>query len=1174
MSIIIVRACHLLSESSAILHNLSRNHRLLLMLAVALAYYASGRAGLLLHSVAGVVSLIWPPSGIAFAAIWRFGRPALAGVMLGSLALTLNVSGLWTFSVPVALGNALPLLGACRLLRWRGVRDLFDDPASVWKFLMLGGVLAPACGATIGTLALGASGMVPAPALSHAWLVWWVGDAIGVLILAPPLLTLPSWRKGVFTARRAPELIALAAAIALYCWQVFFVRNWSDHLPLSLLAAPLIIWAALRFEFALVTVIVLVLAVCAIVATVVSHAGLPGDAPGAGVLYVNTYLATIAFCALAVGSSFASQRRAFAQLRSSEERFRQLFERSKAVELLIDAGDLRIIDANDAAVSFYGWNRLRLIDKPFADINVLPAAPLAAQMARAVAGERDHYFFQHRRANGDIRDVEIHFSPMRLGHTEVLYSVVHDITERKRAEARLEGQTQILRALMLNAPLHTLLHDLALFVEALVPNARCSIMLVDPSGLTMSNGAGPNIPEEYQRRVEGFPIGEGYGSCGTAAARKETVIAVDVQRDPLWAPFLDMIRPFEWLRACWSSPFFATSGEVLGTFAMYYDRPRAPTAEEGELIGMAAALAGIVVQRRRDEQRLRDSEQRFRATFEQAAVGVALVSIDGRWLKINQKLCDILGYSHDELYRLNPGALSDPGDWARSRELEHQLVTGQIEHFRLDQRYIRKDGAAVWVGLTSTVARDADGVIQYFISVIEDISERKRAEAEIERLALYDPLTGLPNRRLLIDRLQHALALARRSERCGALLYVDLDRFKHLNDARGHAAGDALLKLVAERLQAGVRGEDTVARLGGDEFVVLLENLGASTTAATLAAGAIAEKMRQTLEDAFSPEGYEHYISASVGVTVFPKAGEAAEDLLKEADTAMYRAKERSRNAVCFYAPEMQTAAELRLSLERDLRSALSREEFRLFLQPQVDVQGRVVGAEALLRWAHPEKGLIAPATFIPLAEDTGLIVPLGEWVLRTAASFVRRIGLVGADFSIAVNVSPRQFREPQFVEQLKGILRDSGADPRRLVLEITEGVVIADFSDTIAKMTELQRLGIRFSIDDFGTGYSSLAYLKRLPLHELKIDRTFISELPADANDVALVETILAVARHLQLQVVAEGVESAEQFEFLKRRGCDLFQGYHFGRPQSAAQLFEFLEGADGAIGRARSEG
>ena len=1131
----------------------------LLAAAVALAYVAAGRLGLLMYSLTDVTSLIWPPAAIAFAAIWRFGRPALIGVGLGSLLVGFELSGALAFSLPVAFGNALSMALACRLLRWRGVRELFAEPASVWEFLLLAGALAPFCGATIGTLALGATGIVAAPDLSTAWLTWWVGDAVAVLILVPPLLALPRWRPRAWS-RRLLEVALLLACAALYCWQVFFAHDWPNDLPLALLSAPLIIWAALRFELALVTLIVLLLAGCAVVATLGGHGMLLRDTPAASVLYLDCYLATIAFCALVVNASFAARRRAFEQLRSSEERFRQLFEHSKAPELLVETAQWRIVDANAAAVAFYGRDRRALIDLPLAALNVLPAAQVLSQMRRAAAGERDQFFFQHRLADGEIRDVELHCSAIRRGALETFYCVVHDITERKRAEAKLEGQTNILRALMLNAPLETLLRELALFIEALMPDMRCSIMLVDPSQLTLSNGASPNLPESFRRWVEGFPIGEGYGSCGTAAARRETVIAVDVQRDPLWLPFLDVVRQYGWLRACWSSPFFAISGEVLGTFALYCGRSRAPTAEEGDLIGMAAALAGVIVQRRRDERRLRDSEERFRATFEQAAVGVALVSIDGRWLKINQKLCDILGYGHDELFRLNPGAISGPEDWEQNRQLERRLMAGEIEHYRLDRRYIRKDGSPVWAGLTATVARDAQGMIQYFIAVIEDISERKRAEAEIERLALYDPLTALPNRRLLTDRLQHALVSARRRRRCGALLYVDLDRFKHLNDARGHAAGDALLKLVAQRLLSGVRAGDTVARLGGDEFVVLLEDIGDTLAQATEAASAIAEKMRQALEAAFSPEGYEHYISASVGVTVFPKAGESAEDLLKEADTAMYRAKERSRNAVCFYAPEMQTAAELRLSLERDLRAALGRGEFRLFLQPQRDAGRRIVGAEALLRWAHPDKGLIAPATFIPVAEETGLIVPIGEWVLNTAAGFIRRLEATGSELSIAVNVSPRQFREPRFVESLKAILRDNGADPRRLVLEITEGVVIADFSDTIAKMTELQRLGIRWSIDDFGTGYSSLAYLKRLPLHELKIDRTFINDLVDGGNDMALVETILAVARHLDLQVVAEGVESAIQFELLEQRGCTRFQGYHCGEPRAPGLWFECL--------------
>ncbi len=493
-----------------------------------------------------------------------------------------------------------------------------------------------------------------------------------------------------------------------------------------------------------------------------------------------------------------------------------------------------------------------------------------------------------------------------------------------------------------------------------------------------------------------------------------------------------------------------------------------------------------------------------------------------------------------------------------SREQLRDLFMRQHLSREGEWQFRRRDGEWVPVSLVITELRDVDGKLLGYLSSSRDISERKRAEQEIERLAFYDPLTGLPNRRLLMDRLQHALAVARRSNHYGAIFFIDLDFFKHLNDARGHAVGDQLLVQVAERFQTLLREQDTVARLGGDEFIVLLEGLGDQREAAAELARAMAERLRDALSQPFELSDGEHSVTASIGVTLFPKGGEGAQDLLKEADTAMYRAKQQDRNAVCFYEPAMQQAAEERLVLDRELRHGLQHREFMILLQPQVDHRGGIVGAEALLRWHHPQRGLVAPGNFISAAEESGLIGPIGEWVLAEACAVIRRASGRGRPLRVAVNVSPRQFRQPDFADRVIETVFASGADPQLLTLELTEGLVIQDVADTIAKMGVLRKLGIHFSIDDFGTGYSSLAYLKRLPLNELKIDRSFIQDAPYDSSDAALVETILSVARHLGLTAVAEGVETAEQAAFLDARGCPLFQGFFFGVPMSEAELVE----------------
>jgi diguanylate cyclase (GGDEF)-like protein/PAS domain S-box-containing protein len=446
--------------------------------------------------------------------------------------------------------------------------------------------------------------------------------------------------------------------------------------------------------------------------------------------------------------------------------------------------------------------------------------------------------------------------------------------------------------------------------------------------------------------------------------------------------------------------------------------------------------------------------------------------------------------------------------------------------------------------------RLSDGSVLWH-GFITDITDRKMSDESIHQLAFFDALTGLPNRRLILDRVSHALDNARRAHTTGALLFLDLDHFKHINDARGHAVGDALLVQVAQRLNALLLAQDTVARLGGDEFVVLMDNLGPATGQGARTALKVAEKIRHELDRPYKIDGNEYISTASVGITVFPRAEESVDDLLREADTAMYRAKAGGRNRAVFFEPAMQAEVEERMAIEFDLSSAIAEQRLDVHVQPQVDATGQVVGGELLLRWFDPVRGQVSPLQFIPVAEESGLILRLGDWVIQQACEALVTLQGLGQQLSLSVNVSPRQFRQDNFVERLQATLRETQANPAMLILEVTEGLLIDNLDDTVARMTQLVAMGIRFSIDDFGTGYSSLAYLKKLPLHELKIDRSFVQDTPGDPNDTAIVQSILAMAAHLQLQVVAEGVETRAQADFLIASHCPCLQGYLFGRPR-----------------------
>ena len=441
--------------------------------------------------------------------------------------------------------------------------------------------------------------------------------------------------------------------------------------------------------------------------------------------------------------------------------------------------------------------------------------------------------------------------------------------------------------------------------------------------------------------------------------------------------------------------------------------------------------------------------------------------------------------------------------------------------------------------------------------------ERMVSEQEIRSLAFYDPLTHLPNRRLLLERLRHAMLSSARTERGGALLFIDLDNFKTLNDTLGHDMGDLLLQQVAARLAHCIREGDTVARLGGDEFVVMLEGLAREVQDAAAQAEFIGRKILGVLNAPYDLAGKMHHSTSSIGVTLFEDHGHSIDELMKRADLAMYNAKTAGRNTLRFFDPHMQTVVSQRAELEADLRQGLALGQFVLYYQSQRDVNGRITGAEVLLRWLHGERGLVAPNEFIPLTEETGLIIPIGQWVLETACRQLAAWGRsdATAHLSIAVNISVRQFRQADFVGHVLGALRDSGADARRLKLELTESLLMEDVEEIIGKMTALKRHGVCFSLDDFGTGYSSLSYLKRLPLDQLKIDQSFVRDVTVDANDAAIASTIVALAHHMGLDVIAEGVETAAQADFLVLIGCCAFQGFLYGQPVPLAQFEQLLQ-------------
>jgi diguanylate cyclase (GGDEF)-like protein/PAS domain S-box-containing protein len=519
------------------------------------------------------------------------------------------------------------------------------------------------------------------------------------------------------------------------------------------------------------------------------------------------------------------------------------------------------------------------------------------------------------------------------------------------------------------------------------------------------------------------------------------------------------------------------------------------------------------------------------------------------------------GYSREEIVGRSMRVLHGPEtDELEVRRIVDAMARGEAVTSEL-VNYAR-NGEKYWVEMELVPFAGEGGRNTHWVVVGRDITDRKNAADAIHRLAFYDVLTGLPNRRLLIERLDAMVVRAHTGGGLGAVLFIDLDNFKTINDARGHAIGDVMLKHAAQRVAAVLRQGDTVARLGGDEFVVLLENLGRDVQRATGAAQSVAEKIRAALAEDVEIGGQLYHASASIGVALPLRDGRTGQDLLREADTAMYRAKVAGRNGVTLFESSMLTEAERKLTLERDLAAAMENGELAMHMQLQIDHERTPVGAELLMRWRRADGTMVAPDVFIPAAESSGLILPLGQWALRQACLSWLRLDRAGLAVPLSVNVSPLQFRQPDFVDQVCAVLVETGAPASQLIFEVTEGLLVNDLNETIGRMHELARMGIRFSIDDFGTGYSSLAYLKKMPLYELKIDKSFIRDTPGDANGTAIVQSILAMADHLGLRVVAEGVETQQQASFLAANRQPAMQGFLISRPVPLDDFIAQLQG------------
>lgn len=1003
------------------------------LLLLALAYYASARFGLAIPYKSAYITLVWLPTGIALAGMLRWGLRYWPAVYAGVFVAEISVGFPWYVCASLGVTSTLGPLLAAWLLQRVQFSATFEQQRDTWLFVGIAalGMLVTSAGG-VGNLYL--YGNMPAEAVAHSWLTWWMGDWTGALLAGPLLITITRNEFNKLWPMRR-EFLLWCVLVTITSWLFLFHNISADEIvsPLKFLTLPIVIWAALRFG--------------------------------------------------AVGGSLA----AFSL---------SMFAASGYV---LNSGSSGNIDSELLLL----WSYMVVLTL----INLIVTALLAQR-----------------------RLVEV---------------------KLQRLNERLARRSNILDLINRNHALKEILQKLIELVEASDPAMICSILLMDKDGQHLQHVAAPSLPDFYNQAIDGLKIGEGVGCCGTAMARRERVIVEDITTHPYWLPYLDLAVRAD-LRSCWSQPVLNHDGEVLGSFAIYHKVVSTPNDEEIALIEDCAQLAALAIEHERTEEELRIAATAFE-------LQEGLMITDAKWviLRVNAALVEMSGYSSQELVG-NTADLFDSGrhDEKFFQKMREALKTHKYWRGEIWNKH--KNGVIFPCWMTVSVVPGRKGKAASYVASVVDISKHKEAEAEIYQLAFYDALTGLPNRRLLHDRLQQAMAASTRYKNHGAVLFVDLDNFKTLNDTQGHDVGDLMLVEVARRLQACVREGDTVVRLGGDEFVVMLDGLSEQEAQAATQVDLVAEKMLQAVSQPYLLRGHEHHITPSIGITLFQGREQSVDELLKRADTAMYQAKASGRNSLRFFDPTMQKALEERILLESELRMALQKNAFVLHYQVQVDEHLKIIGAEALLRWQHPRRGLLEPGHFIALLEETGLIVPIGHWVLESACKQLKAWGKNPAsrDLQLAINVSVRQFRIKNFVGEVRKVLNDTGANPARLKFELTESLVIDDVVDTVEKMQALKQLGISFAIDDFGTGYSSLAYLKRLPLNQLKIDRSFVRDILGNKNDAVIVQTIIGMAINLGMDTLAEGVETVEQQNFLSLAGCRAYQGNLYGYPLPLAEF------------------
>ncbi|MBM1171045.1 bifunctional diguanylate cyclase/phosphodiesterase [Microvirga arabica] len=736
------------------------------------------------------------------------------------------------------------------------------------------------------------------------------------------------------------------------------------------------------------------------------------------------------------------------------------------------------------------------------------------------------------------------------------YGTTQDIQDRKLAELTHQGQTRVLEMIAAGRPLDEVLTALCRLAEDQIAGARCSILLFDPERGLLRHGAAPNLPPAYNAAIDLLPIGPDAGSCGPAAYTRSPVIVSDIANDPLWAPWRDLALQHD-LQACWSKPILSRSGDVLGTFGFYYAEPRSPTRSEMAGIDAVSHLAALAIERQRSEAALRDSEEHYRYSVELNPQIPWTADGDGNVLTTSPRWTQLTGGSPDGTADSNWEEAIHPQDLPLQRQKWLEAVrTSEPLDAQCRGRLV--DGSYRWFRTRAIPHLAEDGTVIRWYGTVEDIHDRKIAEEQLHRAAYHDDLTGLANRRFFRERLKQVLDEVTDESHAIGLLVMDLDHLKQINDRFGHDAGDNLLKEFAQRLRQAVKPTDVVARLGGDEFAVILPDVAGEEEVAE-----IARTILCRMQEPLKRSGKALDCRTSIGGAIALAAGTSPEDLQKQADLALYHSKSSGRGAFKMFVPALRQEAQRTASALEVAAKAVEAGWIMPFYQPKVVLaSGAIGGFEALLRWQHPRGGIQSPEKIAPAFNDTELGTAIGERMRACVLSDMRRWLDAGLNLGrIAINASAAEFRRDNYAERVLEELRQAGVPAHCLEVEVTESVFLGSSTQLVERaLRALSAEGVTIALDDFGTGYASLSHLKRFPVNTLKIDRTFVQDLEADAGDAAIVKAVLNLGHNLGIEVVAEGVETAFQASLLQRMSCDLVQGYHFGRPMPGSDVPSFL--------------